>query len=188
MRFLIIDNYDSFTYNLRPVLSALGVHAEVCRNDKVALDKVADYDKIILSPGPGLPSDAGLLQQLIKRFAPTKSILGISLGALAIGEAFGAKLINLDEVRHGVCSDIRIIQKDRLFDGIELGLRAGCYHSWVISKEDLPECLQVTADDSETGHIMGIRHRLFDVRGIQFHPESILTPQGQKIIKNWVNN
>ena len=188
MSFLIVDNYDSFTYNLRHILLELGVNADVCRNDKVALDKVADYDKIILSPGPGLPSDAGILQLLIKRYAPTKSILGISLGALAIGEAFGAKLINLNEVCHGICSDIRILAKDRLFDGLELGLRAGCYYSWVISKEELPDCLQVTADDADTGHIMGIRHRLYDVRGIQFHPESILTPQGQKLIKNWINN
>ena len=210
MNCLILDNYDSFVYNLRQILSELGVDADVYRNDKITLDQVAEYDKIILSPGPGLPSEAGLLLPLIKRYAPVKSILGISLGALAIGEAFGARLLNLKEVYHGVCSDIRILVKDPLFNGLEQtpplkgargmsvkdplfnglepGFRAGLYHSFVISKDNLPECIAVTAVDGEAGYIMGVRHRLYDVKGIQFHPESVLTPQGKKIIENWINN
>jgi len=185
MKCLLLDNYDSFTYNLRHILLELGVDTDVRRNDRISLDEVAGYDKILLSPGPGIPSEAGILLPLIKKFAPVKSILGVCLGEQAIGEVFGAKLINLTKVYHGVCSDIRILAKDMLFEGLYPGFRAGRYHSWVVSKDELPECLEITAVDAEVGHIMGIRHRQYDVRGVQFHPESVLTPQGKKIIENW---
>lgn len=188
MKCLLVDNYDSFTYNLHHILSELGVEVDVRRNDKMSLDEVANYDKIMLSPGPGIPSEAGLLMPLIKRFAPTKSILGICLGEQAIGAVFGAELSNLSEVYHGVCSDIRIVTKDKLFTGLAPGFRAGRYHSWVVSKETFPDCLEVTAVDAEAGYIMGLRHRQYDVRGIQFHPESVLTSKGKYIIENWINN
>ena len=187
MRCLLFDNYDSFTYNLHHILLELGVDTDVRRNDMISLDEVEAYDKIVLSPGPGIPVEAGLLLPLIKRFAPTKSILGVCLGEQAIGEAFGAKIVNLKDVYHGICSDIRVLTKDVLFEGLEPGFRAGRYHSWVVSKDDFPDCLEVTAVDAEEGHIMGIRHRQYDVRGIQFHPESVLTPQGKKIIENFFN-
>jgi anthranilate synthase component 2 len=186
MKLLLLDNYDSFTYNLHHILLELGVDTDVRRNDKISLDEVAVYDKILLSPGPGIPSEAGLLMPLIERFAPVKSILGVCLGEQAIGEVFGAKLLNLKDVYHGVCSDIRIVANEPLFTGLEPGFRAGRYHSWVISKDELPECLEITALDAEAGNIMGIRHRRYDVRGVQFHPESVLTPQGKKIIENWI--
>ena len=186
MKCLLLDNYDSFTYNLRHILLELGVDTDVYRNDKISLDEVERYDKILLSPGPGIPSEAGFLLPLIERYAPTKSILGVCLGEQAIGEVFGAKLINLKDVYHGICSDIRMMVKDKLFEGLEPGFRAGRYHSWVVSKEGFPECLEVTAVDTRGGYIMGIRHRVFDVRGIQFHPESVLTPQGKRILDNWI--
>ena len=186
MKCLLFDNYDSFTYNLYHILVELGVDTDVRRNDKISLDEVEVYDKILLSPGPGIPSEAGLLLPLIERYASVKSILGVCLGEQAIGEVFGAKLLNLDDVYHGVCSDIRVLAKDPLFDGLEPAFRAGRYHSWVVSEEGFPECLEVTAVDAECGRIMGIRHRQYDVRGIQFHPESVLTPEGKKIIENWI--
>ena len=188
MKCLLLDNSDSCTYNLRHILLELGVDTDVRRNDKIALDEVEGYDKILLSPGPGIPSEAGILLPLIKRFAPTKSILGVCLGEQAIGEAFGATLVNLKDVYHGVCSDIRILASDRLFSGLEPGFRAGLYHSWVISKDEFPACLEITAAGVQTGYIMGIRHRSYDVRGVQFHPESVLTPQGKKIIENWIRS
>jgi len=187
MKCLLLDNYDSFTYNLYHILMELGVDTDVRRNDKIALDEVVCYDKIVLSPGPGIPSEAGLLLPLINRFAPEKSILGVCLGEQAIGEVFGARLINLKDVYHGICSDIRVVKQDRLFEGLEPGFRAGRYHSWVVSKDELPECLEVTAVDVEAGNIMAIRHRTYDVRGIQFHPESVLTPYGKRIIENWIS-
>ena len=186
MKCLLLDNYDSFTYNLRHILLELGVDTDVYRNDKISLEEVEKYDKILLSPGPGIPSEADLLLPLIERYAPTKSILGVCLGEQAIGEVFGAKLLNLKDVYHGVCSDIRVLRKDTLFEGLESGFRAGRYHSWVVSKEEIPECIEITAVDAEEGYIMGIRHRVYDVCGIQFHPESVLTPQGKIIIGNWI--
>jgi anthranilate synthase component 2 len=188
MKCLLFDNYDSFTYNLYHILYELGAETDVRRNDKISLDEVEAYDKIVLSPGPGIPSEAGLLLPLIERYAPTKSILGVCLGEQAIGEVFGAKLLNLKDVYHGVCSDIRVLTKDPLFDGLQPAFRAGRYHSWVVSKDGFPECLEITAVDAEAGYIMGIRHRRHNVRGIQFHPESILTPQGRTIIENWLKN
>lgn len=186
MNILLFDNYDSFTYNLKHILSELGATVDVVRNDKITLSEVDKYDKILLSPGPGIPSEAGLLLPLIKRYAPTKSILGVCLGEQAIAEVFGATLQNLSDVYHGVCSDIRVIAEDVLFEGLTPGFRAGRYHSWVVSKENLPDCLEITAVDATDGMIMALRHRTYDVRGIQFHPESILTPQGKKIMENWL--
>lgn len=186
MKILLFDNYDSFTYNLLHILKELGADVEVHRNDKIELDEVARFDKILLSPGPGIPEEAGILLPLIRRYAPTKSILGVCLGEQAIGEAFGATLINLTEVHHGVCSDIRITAAEPLFAGLEPGFRAGRYHSWAVSKENFPACLEITAEDTEEGQIMALRHRTYDVRGIQFHPESVLTPKGKTIIANWI--
>jgi anthranilate synthase component 2 len=186
MKILLFDNYDSFTYNLRHILLEAGAEVDVYRNDRIALDAVEAYDGILLSPGPGIPSEAGLLLPLISRYAPAKRILGVCLGEQAIGEAFGARLLNLPRVHHGVCSDVRITARDPLFDGLWPGFTAGRYHSWVVSREDFPECLEITATDADEGMIMALRHRTFDVRGVQFHPESILTPQGKTIIQNWL--
>jgi anthranilate synthase component 2 len=186
MKTLLFDNYDSFTYNLLHILKELGTDVEVRRNDRIALEEIERFDKILLSPGPGIPGEAGILLPLIKRYALSKSILGVCLGEQAIAEAFGGKLINLADVRHGVCSDIRIKIKDPLFEGLTPGFRAGRYHSWIVSKEELPDCLEITAEDME-GQVMAIRHKIYNVRGIQFHPESILTPKGKKIIQNWIN-
>lgn len=187
MKILLFDNYDSFTYNLLHILKEFGADVEVFRNDKITLDEIDRFDKIVLSPGPGIPEEAGILLPLIRRYAPTKSILGVCLGEQAIGEAFGAKLINLTEVHHGVSSDVRIVANDPLFNGLDRTLRVGRYHSWVVSKEDFPDCLEITAEDTEEGQIMGLRHKTYNVRGIQFHPESVLTPQGKGIIKNWLS-
>ena len=187
MNILLLDNYDSFTYNLAHMLKEFGADVEIRRNDKIALEEVARFDKILLSPGPGIPEEAGILLPLIREYAPTKSILGVCLGEQAIGEAFGAKLVNLTEVYHGVCSDVRIIADDPLSRGLGKNIRVGRYHSWVVSKEDFPDCLEITAEDVIEGQIMGLRHRVYDVRGIQFHPESILTPRGKTIIENWLN-
>ena len=186
MKILLFDNYDSFTYNLLHILKELGADVEVHRNDKISLEEIERFDKILLSPGPGIPEEAGILLPLIRRYAPTKSILGVCLGEQAIGEAFGATLINLTDVHHGVCSDIRIVAKDPIFEGLEPGIRVGRYHSWAVSKENFPDCLEITAVDTEEGQIMGLRHREYDVRGIQFHPESVLTPKGKTIIRNWL--
>ena len=186
MKILLFDNYDSFTYNLLHILKELGADVEVHRNDKISLEEIERFDKILLSPGPGIPEEAGILLPLIRRYAPTKSILGVCLGEQAIGEAFGATLINLTDVHHGVCSDIRIVAKDPIFEGLEPGIRVGRYHSWAVSKENFPDCLEITAVDTEEGQIMGLRHREYNVRGIQFNPESVLTPKGMPIIENWL--
>ena len=186
-KILLFDNYDSFTYNLLHILKELGADVEVHRNDKISLEEVDRFDKILLSPGHGIPEEAGILLPLIRRYAPTKSILGVCLGEQAIGEAFGATLINLTDVHHGVCSDIKVTAKEPLFAGLEPGFRAGRYHSWVVSRENFPDCLEITAEDMEEKQIMALRHRTYDVRGIQFHPESVLTPKGKTIIENWLN-
>ena len=185
MKILLFDNYDSFTYNLLHMLKELGADTEVHRNDRIDLEEINRFDKIVLSPGPGIPEEAGLLLPLIKQYAATKSILGVCLGKQAIAEAFGGKLINLADVHHGVCSDIQIKIKDPLFEGLAPGFRAGRYHSWVVSKENFPDCLDIIAEDME-GQIMAIRHKEYKVRGIQFHPESILTSKGKDIIQNWL--
>ena len=160
---------------------------EVFRNDEITLDEVERFDKIILSPGPGIPEEAGLLLPIIRKYAATKSILGVCLGHQAIGEAFGATLENLTEVYHGVQTPVSILKEDILFSGLGREIPVGRYHSWVVSRKDFPRCLEITAESRE-GQIMALRHRTYDVHGIQFHPESVLTPQGKEIIKNFLNN
>jgi anthranilate synthase component 2 len=187
MKILLLDNYDSFTYNLLHLLRELGGDAEVFRNDKITVEEAGRFDKILLSPGPGIPEEAGILLPLIRRYASEKSILGVCLGEQAIGEVFGARLLNLSHVHHGICSDIRITAHDeKLFEGLGSCFRAGRYHSWVVSREAFPDCLEVTAEDVEEKQVMAIRHRVYDVRGVQFHPESVLTPQGKTVIFNWL--
>ena len=184
---LIFDNYDSFTYNLLHVVQKIGFNADVYRNDQISLERVADYDKIILSPGPGLPSESGLLLSLIKLYASTKGIFGVCLGHQAIAESFGGTLINLMEVYHGVNTPIQVIKSDYLFDGLPSSFNVGRYHSWVVENSTLPNEIEVTAL-SEEGHIMALKHKKYDVHGVQFHPESILTPCGETIIKNFLLN
>ncbi len=187
----IIDNYDSFTYNLVQLVEQAGARVTVLRNDRFALPDLAAYDKLLLSPGPGIPQEAGLLMPVIRTYAATKSILGVCLGEQAIGEAFGAQLCNLSDVFHGVQTEISLdgpgVADDYLFDGLPRRLAVGRYHSWVVSREGLPDTLDVTAVSDE-GLIMGLRHRTLDVHGIQFHPESVLTPLGERIIHNWTNH
>lgn len=191
MKILVFDNYDSFTYNLvHLVEKIIHVKVEVHRNDQIPLEKVKEYDKIILSPGPGIPEEAGLLLPLIKEFAATKSILGVCLGHQAIGQAFGGTLENLSTVFHGVATPVRIKSetskvKSYLFEGMPDEFEVGRYHSWVVSKENFPEDLEITAED-ESGMIMALQHKSFDVQGVQFHPESVLTPRGEEILKNWL--
>jgi anthranilate synthase component 2 len=185
MKILLLDNYDSFTYNLLHILKELGADVDVKRNDKITIPEVEAYDKIVLSPGPGIPSEAGIMLDLIKTYGATKSILGVCLGEQGIGEAYGAKLENLSEVHHGISSIVKITAKDPLFDGLDDEIEVGRYHSWVVSKEDFPSSLEITAEDGK-GEIMAIRHKEYDVRGIQFHPESILTPKGKTILSNWL--
>ncbi|TDX00944.1 anthranilate synthase component II [Dinghuibacter silviterrae] len=184
-RILVFDNYDSFTYNLvHLVEKILHQKVEVYRNDQIPLEDVKAYDKIILSPGPGIPTEAGLLLPLIKEYAPTKSILGVCLGHQAIGEAFGATLVNLSQVYHGVATPIQVTGA-AIFKGLPKRLEVGRYHSWVVGEDGFPEDLEVTARD---GHdmIMALQHKRFDVTGVQFHPESVLTPLGENILKNWL--
>jgi len=186
MKILVFDNYDSFTYNLVHAVKKLGYKdVEVHRNDQIALADIAKFDKIILSPGPGIPSESGILLELIKTYAPTKPIFGVCLGVQAIGEAFGASLVNLPEVYHGVSSNVTIVADDILFEGLPKQLEVGRYHSWAVAKEGLPDCLEVTAVDDE-GMIMALQHKTYNVRGVQFHPESVLTPMGEQMILNWL--
>lgn len=186
MKILLLDNYDSFTFNLVHIVKELGYEIDVVRNDKIALEAVDAYDKILLSPGPGIPEEAGILLQLIERYAPAKSILGVCLGEQAIGQVFGAKLINLQEVYHGISSVIDVVADEPLFKGMGNPFMGGRYHSWVVDPENLPECLEVTAIERESRQIMALRHKEYDVKGIQFHPESVLTPNGKTIIENWL--
>ncbi len=187
MKILIFDNYDSFTYNLVHLVKELGyTDVDVFRNDKIALEDVAKYDKIILSPGPGIPSEAGLLLPLIKEYAGKRPILGVCLGHQAIGEAFGAQLKNLEDVYHGVATRINITQPDYIFDTLGSELEVGRYHSWIVDNNGLPDCIEITATDNN-GQIMALKHKEFDVHGVQFHPESVLTPAGETIVKNFLN-
>jgi anthranilate synthase component 2 len=211
-KILIFDNYDSFTYNLVHLVEKITHEkVDVYRNDKIPLEKVNDYDKIILSPGPGVPSEAGLLLPLIKEYASTKSILGVCLGHQAIGEAFGGTLTNLTSVFHGVATPVSIVKHEmsnvsgtilndnkgsrstihnsrkNLFEGLDKTFNAGRYHSWVVSREDFPSDLEITAED-DNGFIMALQHKTYDVQGVQFHPESVLTPDGEKIMRNWLND
>jgi anthranilate synthase component 2 len=194
MKILVFDNYDSFTYNLvHLVEKIIGEKVDVFRNDQIPLENVEAYDKIILSPGPGIPIEAGMLLPLIKQYAASKSILGVCLGHQAIGEAFGGKLVNLSKVYHGVASPVNIIPQNPrnvsvnadLFNGLTDGFMAGRYHSWVIDPNGFPKVLEITATDAN-GHIMALRHKTYDVLGVQFHPESVLTPSGEMIMRNWL--
>ena len=204
MRILVFDNYDSFTYNLVHLVERiLHEKVDVYRNDQIPLEKVKEYDKIILSPGPGIPKEAGLLLSLIKEYASSKSILGVCLGHQAIGEAFGGKLINLSDVYHGVATPVRLVNREssivngspnsqltthhsrNLFEGLPEEFEVGRYHSWIVSEENFPEELEVTARD-ENNFIMALQHKTYDVQGVQFHPESVLTPRGELILRNWL--
>ena len=187
-KILIFDNYDSFTYNLVHQVKELGyTNIDVIRNDKIALEDIAQYDKILLSPGPGIPSEAGILLDLIRTYAPTKSIFGVCLGQQAIGEVFGGQLTNLDKVYHGVAMNTKVIVKDFIFDKLPGNFPTGRYHSWVVDKLDFPEVLEITAID-ENNNVMALRHKKYDVRGVQFHPESILTEGGIEIVKAWLEH
>lgn len=204
MKILVFDNYDSFTYNLVHLVEKI-VHekVDVYRNDQIPLEKVKEYDKIILSPGPGIPEEAGLLLPLIKEYAPSKSILGVCLGHQAIGEAFGGTLVNLSTVYHGVAMPVKLVNRQSsvvkkgnssftirhsqndLFKALPSEFEVGRYHSWVVAKENFPVELEITAED-ENGYVMGLRHKTYDVQGVQFHPESVLTPRGEEIMRNWL--
>ncbi|MBP2282480.1 anthranilate synthase component 2 [Flavobacterium sp. CG_23.5] len=186
-KILVIDNYDSFTYNLVHYLEDLNCEVTVYRNDEFDIDEIAIFDKILLSPGPGIPDEAGLLKEVIRKYAPTKSIFGVCLGQQAIGEVFGGTLSNLDKVYHGVATMVKTVVVDELlFEGLGNEFEVGRYHSWVVDA-DLPDVLEATSFD-ENGQVMSLRHKTFDVRGVQFHPESVLTPNGKKILENWVNS
>jgi anthranilate synthase component 2 len=186
-KILVIDNYDSFTYNLvHYIFQITGSKPDIFRNDDIGLSQIDQYEKILLSPGPGIPAEAGICLELIRQYAPSKSILGICLGHQAIGEAFGGKLTNLSQVYHGLATPVTITETgDPLFAGIPGTIMAGRYHSWVVDSIGLPECLAITSVD-DNGLIMGLSHRQYDVRGLQFHPESVLTEQGYDIMRNWL--
>lgn len=184
---VVIDNYDSFTYNLVHYLEDLNAKVTVYRNDEFELEELEKFDKILLSPGPGVPDEAGLLKAVIQKYAPSKSILGICLGQQAIGEVFGGSLINLEKVYHGVSSKVKITKEDTLFNDLPNEFEVGRYHSWVINPEDFPEVLEITAVD-ENDEIMSIKHKIFDIKGVQYHPESVLTPNGKKILENWLKS
>ncbi|WPR70268.1 aminodeoxychorismate/anthranilate synthase component II [Flavobacterium sp. NG2] len=186
-KILVIDNYDSFTYNLVHYLEDLNCEVTVYRNDEFDIDEIAHFDKILLSPGPGIPDEAGLLKPVIEKYGATKSIFGVCLGQQAIGEVYGGTLSNLDKVYHGVATNVKTVVDDEiLFQGLENEFEVGRYHSWVVDAT-LPEVLEATSFD-ENGQVMSLRHKTFDVRGVQFHPESVLTPTGKKMLENWVNN
>lgn len=187
MKIVLIDNYDSFTYNLVHYLEAVHCSVTVYRNDEFQLEELEPFDKILLSPGPGIPSEAGLLLDVIRTYAGKKSILGICLGHQAIGEVFGGNLINLDTVHHGIASTITLLDEtEPLFKGLKNKIDVGRYHSWVLNPTNFPEQLAITSTD-ENGQIMSIRHTKFDICGVQFHPESILTPDGKTMLKNWLS-
>jgi anthranilate synthase component 2 len=187
MKIVVIDNYDSFTYNLVHAIKKItSLPVDVFRNDEIALSDLEKYDKIVLSPGPGIPEEAGLLLDIIKEFGPKKSMLGVCLGHQAIGEAFGGKLHNMNKVLHGVATPVTLTaNKSELFEGLPATFEVGRYHSWIVEKENLPDCFEITSYDEE-GLIMSMQHKEYDVQGVQFHPESVLTPLGEEILKNWL--
>ena len=188
MKILVIDNYDSFTYHLVHIIRALGHRPDVFRNDKIELEKVKGYDKILLSPGPGIPDEAGIMKDAVKEYGATKSILGICLGHQGIGEVYGAQLFNIPKVLHGVTSTATVKDaEDYLFRDVSATFQATHYHSWAVRADSIPDSLKVTAVNDE-GMIMGLSHSRFDVKGLQFHPESVMTPEGPTMIKNWLNN
>ncbi len=184
---LLIDNYDSFTYNLVHYFEELGVEVDVVRNDKVKLEDIEAYKMIVLSPGPGIPDEAGLLKEIINRFGPTKKMFGVCLGQQAIGEVYGAALKNLDQVYHGVATEVSIDENDPLFAGLGDHIQVGRYHSWVIDANSDTTAFDIISTD-ENGQIMAIRHKEYDICSVQFHPESVLTPQGKKLLDNWLKN
>lgn len=188
-KILVFDNYDSFTYNLVHYIEEIaGCKVDVVRNDQIDIEEIEKYDKILLSPGPGIPRDAGILIPLIQRYGATKSIMGVCLGHQAIAEAFGGSISNLPKVYHGVATPIHITtESEVLFKDIPSDIHVGRYHSWAVNEADLPDCFAITSRDEE-GQIMGIHHREYDVRGVQFHPESILTEFGKKMMENWLKN
>jgi anthranilate synthase component 2 len=187
MKILVLDNYDSFTYNLvHYIEELLGEKVDVFRNDEIEIESIAKYDKIVLSPGPGVPDEAGIMEDLIKEYAPTKSILGVCLGCQAIAEVFGGSIRNMNKVYHGVATPVTVTDnEEKLFEEVPETFPAGRYHSWIVNKDDLPDELAVTSVDEEN-EIMSLRHKTLDVRGVQFHPESILTEDGKQMIKNWL--
>ncbi len=186
-KILVIDNYDSFTYNLVHYLEDLNCDVTVVRNDKLTLEDVEPFEKIVLSPGPGIPDEAGLLKPIIEKYASTKSIFGVCLGQQAIGEVFGGSLVNLDDVYHGVATNVTIsVDDEYIFNDLNKDIEVGRYHSWVVSP-DLPDSIEATSFDAN-GQVMSLRHKEYDVRGVQYHPESVLTPDGKKILENWINN
>lgn len=186
-KILVIDNYDSFTYNLVHYLEDLNCEVTVYRNDEFDIDEIAGFDKILLSPGPGIPDEAGLLKAVIAKYGATKSIFGVCLGQQAIGEVYGGTLSNLDKVYHGVATKVKTVVDDELlFEGLEKEFEVGRYHSWVVDA-NLPDVLEATSFD-ENGQVMSLRHKTYDVRGVQFHPESVLTPNGKKMLENWVKS
>ncbi|WP_303920075.1 aminodeoxychorismate/anthranilate synthase component II [Draconibacterium sediminis] len=189
MKILVIDNYDSFTYNLVHAIKKIsGQPVDVFRNDQIALEEIDKYDKIVLSPGPGIPEEAGLLLDIIKAYAPKKSMLGVCLGHQAIGEAFGGKLHNMNRVLHGIATPVKQTGiNSPLFKGLPESFDVGRYHSWIVQNEQLPECFEVTSYD-EDGLVMSMQHKEYDVQSVQFHPESVLTPLGEKMIENWLNS
>ncbi|BDB55501.1 aminodeoxychorismate/anthranilate synthase component II [Flavobacterium ammoniigenes] len=184
-KILVIDNYDSFTYNLVHYLEDLDCEVTVYRNDEFEMEEIARFDKILLSPGPGIPDEAGFLKQVIQQYGPTKSIFGVCLGQQAIGEVYGGTLSNLDKVYHGVATNVtKAVNDELLFEGLDNEFEVGRYHSWVVDT-NLPDCLEATSFDAN-GQVMSLRHKTYDVRGVQFHPESVLTPNGKKMLENWV--
>ncbi len=185
-KILILDNYDSFTYNIVQLVRSLGYGVDVRRNDAISVEEAGEYPRVIISPGPGLPSESGILPEYLRRYADKRSILGICLGEQAIGERFGARLRNLEKVYHGVATPVEIVAPDPVFEGMEDNFEAGRYHSWVVDSADFPDCLEITARDAK-GEIMALRHREYDVRGFQFHPESVLTPKGERLLRNWLS-
>ena len=187
MKIVIIDNYDSFTYNLSHLIKEIGAEVTVIRNDQFTLNQLERFDKIVLSPGPGIPSEAGLLLDVIKTYKGRKPILGVCLGHQAIGEVFGGTLENLSDVFHGVATDGTQFSNDYIFDSLPKRITMGRYHSWVVSRENFPTCLEVTAVSDE-GQIMALKHKNYDIHGIQFHPESVLTPEGKTILRNFIDH
>jgi len=186
MKILVLDNYDSFTYNLVYILRELNDHVEIHRNDKITLEEVAQFDKILLSPGPGIPSEAGIMQDLIRYYAPTKSIMGVCLGHQGIGEVFGASLNNMADVLHGISNKAIVTDTtEKLFEGLPASFQVGRYHSWTVVKDTVPDTMTITAID-EQDQVMALTHKTYDVRGVQFHPESVLTEHGKQMMQNWL--
>jgi anthranilate synthase component 2 len=188
-KILIIDNYDSFTYNLVHLVNEIGLQCEVWRNDRFNIDEVDAFDKIILSPGPGIPSEAGLLLDVIEKYAPSKSIFGVCLGQQAIAEVFGGKLYNLSQPMHGIATPVKVTDnQEKLFIGLPQSFKVGRYHSWVVDEKAIPDSLMVTAIDEVDNTVMALRHKTHNVRGVQFHPESVLTEYGKELMQNWLAN